>query len=167
MALAAVALLAHPASLLVQRVRAPRTALDGLAWMAAESPGDLAAAEWIRRNAPPGARLVEAVGGAYSDHGRIGGAAGRPIVLGWTNHEGLWRGAPAAGEIEARRRDVETVYRSLDRAAVLEALARRGARFVVLGPLERKEHGEDALPAREALRRVFGADGTEVWEVAP
>jgi YYY domain-containing protein len=164
-ALAALALLAHPASLLVQRVRAPRTALDGLAWMADEAPGDREAVEWIRRNAPPGARLVEAVGGAYSDHGRIGGATGRPIVLGWTNHEGLWRGARAAGEIEARRKDVETIYRSRDRAAVLEALARRGARYVVLGPLERKEHGEDALPVRDALKRVFGAKGTEVWEV--
>lgn len=167
MALAAVALLAHPASLLVQRVRAPRTALDGLAWMEAEAPGDREAVEWIRRNVPPGARLVEAVGGAYTDHGRIGGASGRPIVLGWTNHEGLWRGATAAGEIEARRRDVETVYRSRDRAAVLAALARRGARYVVLGPLERKDHGEDALPARDALVRVFGSGGTEVWEAAP
>jgi uncharacterized membrane protein len=107
------------------------------------------------------------VGGAYSDHGRIGNATGRPNVLGWTNHEGLWRGAAAAGEIEARRKDVETVYRSDDRGVVLEALGRRGARYVVLGPLERKEHGEEALPAREALTRVFEANGTEVWEVAP
>ncbi len=167
MALAALALLAHPASLLVQRVRAPRTALDGLAWMAAEAPGDREAAEWIRRNAPPGARLVEAVGGAYSDHGRMAGATGRPSVLGWTNHEGLWRGGAAAGEIEARRKDVETVYRSADPAAVREVVARRGARYVVVGPLERKEHGESAFRARLTFRRVLEADGTELWEAAP
>ena len=110
--------------------------------------------EWIRRNAPPGARIVEAVGGAYSDHGRIGSATGRPIVLGWTNHEGLWRGGAAAAEIDARKRDVETIYRSGDPAAVREALARRGARYVVVGPLERKEHGPDAVPG---ARRRSGA----------
>lgn len=165
--LGALALLAHPAALLAQRWKAPRAQLDGLAWMARETPGDRAAAEWLRANAPAGARLVEAVGAAYSDHGRIGGASGRPIVLGWTNHEGLWRGAAAAEAIEARRRDVETIYRSEDPAAVRAALGRTSARYVVVGPLERKEHGERALRARAGLRRAFAAEGTEVWEVAP
>jgi uncharacterized membrane protein len=135
--------------------------------METDLPGDREAAEWIRANVPAGARIVEAVGGAYSDHGRIGNATGRPNVLGWTSHEGLWRGGEAAGEIEARRQDVETVYRSADAAAVRAALGRLGARFVVVGGLERKEHGEDAFPARGAFRRAFGARGTDVWEVAP
>jgi YYY domain-containing protein len=171
MALAAAALLAHPISLFVQRTKAPRTALDGLAWMTAEAPGDRAAVEWIRANVPPGTRIVEAVGGAYSDHGRIANATGLPVLLGWTNHEGLWRGGAATGEIEKRRRDVETVYRSSDPAAVGEVLARRGARYVVVGALERKEHGETAprargaRGARGALRRAFASNGTEVWEV--
>ncbi len=166
-AAAALALLVHPAALAAQRWNAPRTGLDGLAWMPVDAPGDRPAVEWLRRNAPPGARVVEAVGSAYSDHGRIGNATGLPIVLGWTNHEGLWRGAAGAEAIEARRRDVETVYRSADRAAVRAALARLGARYVVVGPLERKEHGETALRAHAGLRRAFAEKGTEVWEAAP
>ena len=166
-ALATAALLVHPAALLAQRKHAPRTGLDGLAWMAAEAPGDRAAAEWLRANAPPGARVVEAVGGAYTDHGRIGGASGRPLVLGWTNHEGLWRGEKGAAEIERRKTDVETIYRSADPAAVRAALALTGARYVVVGALERKEYGAEALRAREGLRRVFSGGGTELWEVAP
>ena len=166
-ALAAASLLVHPASLFVQRLKAPRTTLHGLAWLEAEAPGDRAAAEWLRANAAPDARLVEAAGSAYSDHGRVGAASGRPLVLGWTNHEGLWRGEAGAGEIEARRRDVETVYRSADPAAVAAALARRGARYVVVGALERKDHGEEALRARSGLRRVLAEAGTELWEVAP
>ena len=134
---------------------APRTALDGLAWMTAEAPGDRAAVEWIRANAPPGTRIVEAVGGAYSDHGRIGNATGRPILLGWTNHEGLWRGGAAAGEIEDRRRDVETVYRSSDPAAVREVLARRGVRYVVVGRA-RAEGARETAP-RARVRAVRGA----------
>ncbi|MHB8798057.1 MAG: DUF2298 domain-containing protein [Thermoanaerobaculia bacterium] len=167
LALGALALLAHPAALLAQRAKATRTALDGLAWMTREAPGDRAAAEWLRANAPAGARLVEAVGSAYTDHGRVGGASGRPLVLGWTNHEGLWRGAAGAGTIEARRRDVETIYRSGAAAEVRAALARTGARYVVVGALERKEHGANALRVRAPFRRVLEADGTELWEVSP
>jgi uncharacterized membrane protein len=166
LALAAAGVLAHPASLLVQRWSPSQRTLDGLAWMTRETPGDRQAAEWIRRNAPPDARLVEAVGGAYSDHGRIGGATGRPIVLGWTNHQGLWRGAAATAEIDARKRDVETVYRSDDPEAVRKALARRDARYVVVGSLERKEFGATPFRARQGARRVFEGEGTEVWEVA-
>lgn len=167
LALGGLALLAHPAALLAQRAKATRTALDGLSWMSREAPGDRAAAEWLRANAPAGARLVEAVGSAYTDHGRVGGASGRPLVLGWTNHEGLWRGAAGAGAIEARRRDVETIYRSGDAAEVRAALNRTGARYVIVGALERKEHGANALRVRAPFRRVLEAEGTELWEVAP
>ena len=166
MSLAALALLAHPANLLAQRWKAPGTALDGLAWMAGEAPGDRDAVEWLRKNAGPGARLVEAVGAAYTDHARIGSASGRPVVLGWTNHEGLWRGAAAAEEIERRRRDVETVYRSADAVEVLAAAGRLGARYVIVGPLERKEHGHSAFRARGPFRLAFSSRGTEIWEAA-
>ena len=160
-------LLAHPASLVVQRWTPSQRTVDGLAWMSRETPGDRKAVEWIRQHAPRDARIVEAVGGAYSDHGRIGGATGRPILLGWTNHQGLWRGGAATAEIDARKQDVETIYRSDDPVAVREALARRAARYVVVGPLERKEYGPDLFRGRGGARRVFSGQETEVWEVAP
>ena len=132
------------------------------------APGDRRTVEVTRHDVyAPDARIVEAVGGAYTDHGRIGGATGRPIVLGWTNHQGLWRGGTATAEIDARKRDVETVYRSDDPATVRAALVRRGARYVVVGPLERKEYGPDLFRERAGARRVFSGEGTEVWEVAP
>lgn len=165
-ALAVLGLLVHPASLLAQRRKAPKTALDGLAWMSEEAPGDRDAVEWLRKNADPEARLVEAVGAAYTDHARIGSASGRPVVLGWTNHEGLWRGAAAGEEIERRRRDVETVYRSADAVEALAAFGRLGARWVVVGPLERKEHGPSALRARGPFRLAFSSRGAEIWEAA-
>jgi YYY domain-containing protein len=164
-ALAAAGALAHPLSLLLQRRGAVQPTLDGLAWMSREAPGDRDAVEWLRSDAPPGSRLVEAVGGAYSDHGRIGEATGLPIVLGWTNHQGLWRGGAATDEIEARRKDVETIYRSEDPAAVRGALARRSVRYVVVGTVERKEHGPAPFRVRPGARRVFEGRGTEVWEV--
>jgi uncharacterized membrane protein len=160
-------LLAHPASLVIQRWTPSQRTVDGLTWMTREAPGDRKAVEWIRQHAPPDARIVEAVGGAYSDHGRIGGAAGRPVVLGWTNHQGLWRGGAATAEIDARKKDVETIYRSGDPEVVREALVRRAARFVVVGPLERKEYGPDLFRVRAGARRVFSGEGTELWEFVP
>lgn len=167
LAVVAVGALVHPAGLFVQRWTPSQRTLDGLAWLGREAPGDRAAADWLLRNAPPEAILVEAVGGAYSDHGRIGAASGRPIVLGWTNHQGLWRGGAAQAEIDARKQDVETIYRSDDPAAVRAALARRSVRYVVVGSIERKEHGDAAFRARALARRVFAAEGAEVWEVVP
>lgn len=164
--LAFAGLLAHPANLVRQRWTPSIRAVDGLTWMTREAPGDRKAADWIRRHAPADASLVEAVGAAYSDHGRIGAASGRPIVLGWTNHQGLWRGGAATAEIDARKQDVETIYRSADPAMVSEAVARRGARYVVVGPLERKEYGPDAFRVRSGARRVFSEAGTELWEVS-
>jgi YYY domain-containing protein len=159
-------LLAHPANLVRQRWTPSQREVDGLTWMTREAPGDRKAVEWIREHADPDARIVEAVGAAYSDHGRIGAATGRPIVLGWTNHQGLWRGGAATDAIDSRKKDVETIYRSGDPSIVREALLRRGARYVVVGPLERKEYGPDPFQERGAARRVFSAGGTELWEVA-
>ncbi len=166
-ALAAAGALVHPASLVRQRWSPSERTLDGLAWLSREAPGDRAAAEWILRSTPAGARLVEAVGGAYSDHGRIGGASGRPIVLGWTNHQGLWRGSAAQEAIDARKADVEAIYRSEDPSVVRAALARRGVRYVVIGSLERKDYGPEPFRARGLARRVFAREGAEVWEVVP
>ena len=53
--------------------------LDGLRWMPA---GDRALVAELRQQAP-GTVLVEAVGGAYSDYGRLSSASGVPAFLGW------------------------------------------------------------------------------------
>ena len=49
---------------------------------------------------------------------------------------------------------------------VREALSRRRANYVVVGPLERKEYGTGLFRAHGDARRVFSGQGTEVWEVA-
>ncbi|HMA28320.1 MAG TPA: DUF2298 domain-containing protein, partial [Thermoanaerobaculia bacterium] len=91
---ALVAGLAHPLSAIAFRVNwnGPLDGLDGLRWMAREAPGDRESVSWLRSHAVEGAVLAEATGNAYTDYGRIGAASGLPIVLGWENHEGLWRG---------------------------------------------------------------------------
>ncbi|MEO8053614.1 MAG: DUF2298 domain-containing protein [Acidobacteriota bacterium] len=160
-------LLAHPLAAVVLRWKwtGPVDGLNGLAWMAREAPGDRAAVEWLRTHAVEGAVLAEATGNAYSDYSRIGGAAGLPIVLGWDNHEGLWRGGSAGSELEGRRRDLRLLYTSENADAVFATLHRYNVRYVVVGSFEKKDFGVNAFPLRANFRRAFETRGTAIYEI--
>jgi YYY domain-containing protein len=163
----AAALLVHPLSAVVFRARWPGAVdgLDGLAWMQREAPGDRAAVEWLRTHAVDGAVLAEATGNAYTDYSRIGGATGLPTVLGWDNHEGLWRGGAATPELEGRRRDLRLLYTSEDADAVFAVLHRFHVRYVFVGSLEHRDFGPNAFPLRANFRRAFEAKDAAVYEI--
>jgi len=61
--------------------------------------------------------------------------------------------------------DLRTVYTSSDPQEVQRLLSTWRARYVVVGPLEKKDYGETAFPARAAFKQVFSEDGTELYEV--
>jgi uncharacterized membrane protein len=159
-------LLAHPLAAIALRGKwtGPIDGLDGLAWMSREAPGDRAAVEWLRAHAVDGAVLAEATGNAYTDYSRIGGAAGLPIVLGWDNHEGLWRGG-AGPELEGRKRDLRLLYTSEDSDSVFAMLHRYGIRYVFVGAFERRDFGINAFPLRANFRRVFESKDAAVYEI--
>ncbi len=134
--------------------------LDGLRWM---SPGDRAAVRFLRRQ-PPGTALVEAVGGAYSDYARLSAASGVPALLGWGNHELVWRGPSILPELERRRKLVKTIYGSGDPAEVARAVAEAGVDLVAVGTFEKKDGDLEKLAAvAEAGERVFEASGTSLY----
>jgi uncharacterized membrane protein len=139
--------------------------LNGLAWMQREAPSDRAAVGWLRAHAVDGAVLAEATGNAYSDYSRIGGATGLPIVLGWDNHEGLWRGGAAGAELESRRTGLRLLYTSEDADAVFAFLHRLNVRYVFVGSFEHRDFGENAFPLRANFRRVFEAKDTAIYEI--
>jgi uncharacterized membrane protein len=142
--------------------RAPT--LDGLRWLARSAPGDVAAIAWLRSHAPGDAVVLEAVGDDYSPrgHARIATFTGLATVLGWPGHELQWDHDPG------RRRDaVARAYRTPDAAVARALLARYRVRYVVVGPLERADHGEAGVPKWDRLgRRVLQRGGTVVWDVA-
>ncbi len=164
---AAAGLLVHPLAATLFRASWSGSVdgLNGLAWMAREAPGDRAAVDWLRTHAVDGAVLAEATGNAYTDYSRIGGATGLPTVLGWDNHEGLWRGAAAASEIEGRRRDLRLLYTSEDAEAVFALLRRYNVRYVFVGSFEHRDFGVNAFPLRANFRRAFDSKGTAVYEI--
>lgn len=138
--------------------------LSGLAWLARDAPGDVAAIAWLRERAAPEAVVLEAVGDDYSEfgHARISTFSGRATVLGWPGHELQWGHDPGT-----RRADVERIYRDPDPAAVRPLLDRYGVDYVVAGPLERTDYGQDGLAKFDRLgRRVLDRDGTTVWRLS-
>jgi uncharacterized membrane protein len=161
------AALAHPLSAIVFRAgwNGSLDGLDGLRWMAREAPGDRESILWLRTHAVEGAVLAEATGNAYTDYGRIGAASGLPIVLGWENHEGLWRGGGSIPETSARKRDLRLIYTSEDAGEVFKLLHQYKVRYVFVGALEIRDFGPNAFPMRANFRRAFASRDTAVFEI--
>jgi YYY domain-containing protein len=131
--------------------------LDGLRWWKSDYPEDLEAAEWIRANVPQGTTILETFGGGYEHNGRLSMASGRPTVLGWEGHEHQWRGV--RDEIDPRKADIETMYKSADKVLVEDLLDRYGVRYIVLSDAERAKF--TLTPADD--RRFEDLFGPPVW----
>lgn len=106
----------------------------GLRWMAEGEPEVVA---WLRTQ-PRGTVLIEAVGDAYSDAARMSASSGVQAVLGWDNHEGVWRGPSINEETGRRRRAVETLYRAADPEQVRRIAHELGAHLIVVGSVEER-----------------------------
>jgi uncharacterized membrane protein len=135
--------------------------LNGMGWLPA---GDVAAIEWLRANAPGDAVVLESAGDDYSafGHARISTYTGRATVIGWAGHVLQWGHDP-----DARRTDVDTLYRTTDPAQARVLLDVYGIGFVVVGPLELADHGDAGTRKWESLgRRVLDRAGTTVWRVS-
>jgi YYY domain-containing protein len=137
--------------------------LFGLRWLERSAPGDVAAVAWLRENTPGGAVVLESAGDDYSafGHARISTFSGRATVIGWAGHEIQWDHDPGA-----RRQEVERMYREPDAAVARPLLERYGVRYVVVGPIERTDHGDAGLAKWDALgRKVFENADTAIWEL--
>jgi uncharacterized membrane protein len=130
-----------------------------MAWM---QPGDQAIVRHLR-DQPPGTTLIEAVGGAYTEYARFSAYSGVPALIGWENHELVWRGHGVTEETSRRAQLVRTVYGSDNPADVRRLVEEAGVHVVVLGSLERKDSPPESL---EAIRRAgiveLDVDGGQV-----
>lgn len=110
----------------------------GLHWMA---PGEAEAARYLHRVSGRDV-LVEAVGEAYSDAARMSSCSGVPTVLGWENHEALWRSGQFAPLIADRKKKIQALYRCQDPLCVQGLAREMKATVLVVGSVERRLHPE-------------------------
>ncbi len=136
--------------------------LNGTEFLQRTEPDAYAAVRWLQNNSKPGDVVLEATGGPYSSYARLATYAGRPTVLGWSNHERQWRaGQPALlSEVERRYQDVLRLYGEAtaeERQALLELYE---VRYAYYGRMERGMQAEADLPVRDPFRGLL----TPVWE---
>jgi YYY domain-containing protein len=132
--------------------------LDGIAWIADYRPGDYAAIQWLRQNAPDGAVILEAPGapinpyGGYNYTGRISAMTGLPTLLGWGGHQSQWRGN--YDEPARREPDIEQLYNTSDINQAQTLLDKYGISYVYVGPLERERYSPQGLAKFERFMDV-------------
>ncbi|MET0152239.1 MAG: DUF2298 domain-containing protein, partial [Candidatus Binatia bacterium] len=146
-----------------------RTALslDGTAYLEQDHPSDAGAIRWLATQVRGTPVVLEASGDAYSYFARVSSNTGLPTLLGWANHEGVWRGTdPRIGQ---RSRDIEAIYGDADFRRAGPLLARYKVHYVFIGELERQRFSTDGLDkfARrpEIFERVYRSGTTEVFAV--
>ena len=157
LAVAAFAAVLYPSTAAVSRLRQGdgTFGLDARRALGRRNALDLQAIEWLRKNAPAGTRLIEATGDPYSEFARVSTHTGIPAVLGWANHESLWRGHEP--EVMDRFGQVRLFYTSGDAGLAQGIVRRYGVTHVVLGDLERRSYpGADSVAAFPFLEPVPG-----------
>jgi YYY domain-containing protein len=155
--------LPHPLGLAVQPMIGRAVGIDGLAWM---DDSDRAIVRYLR-TLPTTATIVEATGGAYSEYARLSSASGVPALLGWANHEQVWRGHDVMPETDRRRALVERIYTSPTAEEAERAVREAGVTHVAIGALEVRDFAPVALNAlRSAGEVVFDSDGGQVVSFA-
>jgi YYY domain-containing protein len=143
--------------------------LDGLMYLRRNSPGDMAAIEWLRASVAPDAVVLEATGGSYSPEGagRISMSTGNPTLLGWDFHERQWRGNEGYGKVAAGRPEaIDEIYRTARAEELPGLLEQWGIDYVLVGGLERNKYkiSEAALARFDAaLKLVYDQDGVRIY----
>ncbi|MEP7131630.1 MAG: DUF2298 domain-containing protein [Acidobacteriota bacterium] len=130
--------LLYPADALLSRLRnhEGRFTLDAFPSLFQRAGGDALAIQWLETHAKKDAVVLEASGDAYSEYSRIASHTGIPTVLGWANHEGLWRNNDQ--EVGDRASLVRSFYQGGNEQVALVFLKRYRVTHVVLGDLERR-----------------------------
>lgn len=168
-ALAACALLAAlwPINVAVSRFRQKDgpLSLDAHRPLERRGKGDAAVIDWLLARAKVGSVVLEASGDPYSEFARISSHTGIPTVMGWANHEGLWRSNDP--EVAERLARIKLFYTTPDPRVAFETIQKYGVTHVVLGDMERKTYGSNPATASfPFLSPEFVSDGTAIFSVA-
>lgn len=138
--------------------------LDGWAFLDRFNQADGAAIDWLLEEAERGSRIVEAVGGSYTEHGRISAATGLPAILGWEGHENQWRGSNEL--FQGRAQDVQRIYETWDEAEARRLLDEYEVSYVVIGARERAGYTGLQVEKFDSLgEKVFDLHGTAIYDV--
>jgi YYY domain-containing protein len=122
------------------------------------SPDEVAAIDWLDRTAVGLPVILEAEGQEYRDYtSRLSAWTGLPSVLGWSGHEGQWRGNYQ--EAAPRQADIDKIYATNDPATASSLLRKYDVAYVYVGPNERQKYPADGLAKFDQMLEVAFQQG--------
>jgi YYY domain-containing protein len=151
----------YPVGVTLDRWGVRRWTLNGNAYLEQEHPDDFAAITWLRRNVTGTPVILEASGNPYSYFARFSSNTGLPTVMGWANHEGLWR--THESEVGLRNSLVQKIYSAPTLEEVQPLLHEYQVRYVIVGEIERKLYPASGLQKFAGLEKVFEAGRAVIY----
>jgi len=130
--------------------------LNGISYIAYRYPFEYEALMWIQENIDEDAIILEATGKPYSFFGRVATTTGRSTVLGWGNHEALWRGQTWKS-ITQRTVEIKRIYETVNKQKIVELLQKHQINYIYVGRLEKETYNAEGL-------ETFGRYFTPVFE---
>jgi len=148
----------------ISRTKALRTSLtlDGLVYWKSIFPGEREALNWLRENTGERDVLWEVDGGPYQHFSRMATFSGRPAVLGWVNHEQVWR-KNGHQLCLARQADLEEVKNDSSIEKVRHFIQKYKIRWIVVGQLERQFYSEKLLEVLDQFPVSFSSSTTNIY----
>jgi len=154
----------YPIGVTLDHLGSPRRTLDGNAYLQRDHPDDFAAVTWLRKNVPGMPVILEASGNPYSYFARFSSNTGLPTVMGWANHEGLWR--KHEPDVGIRVGHVRQMYNARTLEEIQPLLDQYDVRYVIVGKLEHRGYHPAGLKKFSALDAVFRSGQTTIYRTA-
>jgi YYY domain-containing protein len=157
--------LLYPAAASIQRLKmheGPIT-LDARLALERRNPADAAAISWLEKNRRRGMVIIEATGDPYSEYARISTHTGIPTVMGWANHEGLWRENDS--EVNERAALVRAFYGETSLPNAYAILQKYQVTHVILGDLENRTYRAAGAVSSYPFLAPLYSSGTTVYQV--
>ena len=114
--------------------------LNSLGFLENDFPEDVGGINWLKENVKDVKVVLEANGDSYTNYNRVSAATGLPTILGWYVHQWLWRNDTE--DLNAKSRDVETIYTSESKEDVMKLLVEYDVSYIFVGSMEKEKYGD-------------------------
>ncbi|MFC1851026.1 DUF2298 domain-containing protein [candidate division CSSED10-310 bacterium] len=120
----------------------PSPTLDGMQFISRHHPHDARAIEWLQDL--EGIKvLLEAPGDSYKYHSVYSTFGGHVTVIGWQQHESLWRDW-SWKLVKERVTEVDDIYEGSDRHKAAALIKKFHLDYIVFGPHEHEKYGQSS-----------------------
>ncbi len=138
--------------------------LDGMKTWDVDFPGEREAIEWIRKSTRKEDVFFEVYGDGYMRFARVSTFSGRPSVMGWLNHEQIWR-SDGFYKSKSRIDDIEALYTNPSTQSLQAFFEKYNVKYVFVGEMEKSRYPEPMVQALKKYPVSFSNAKVEIFNV--